>query len=116
MIVIRLWTDNDEGEADGDDVEILLLFAQAHETLVKHSGNALGFSAGNSCMYEVAPTDMGKGVKLADWRFCDLGSWNCANIYNFKFQVLFTLLLLSPFSRSMLSAGVRRCGRETTFV
>lgn len=98
MIVIRLWTDNDEGEANGDDVEILLLFAQAHETLVKHSGNALGFSAGNSCMYEVAraPTDMGKGVKLADWRFCDLGSWNCANIYNFKFQVLFTLLLLFP--------------------
>lgn len=44
-----------QGEADDDDVEILLLFAQAHETLVKHSGNALGFPAGNSCMYEVAP-------------------------------------------------------------
>lgn len=49
----------------------------------------------------------GVGEKLADWRFCDLGSWNCANIYNFKFQVLFTLLLLSPsLSHSpSLSAG-----------
>lgn len=43
MIVIRLCTDHEQGEADGDDVEILLLFAQAHETLVKHSGNALGY-------------------------------------------------------------------------
>lgn len=45
------------------------------------------------------------GVKLADWRFCDLGSWNCANIYNFEFQVLFTLLLLSPSHSPSLAAG-----------
>lgn len=47
----------------------------------------------------------GVRVKLADWRFCDLGSWNCANIYNFKFQVLFTLLLLFPSHSPSLAAG-----------